>query len=142
MPRGPLPPTLLDWLGEPRRAVVTTLRADGSPAPAATWYRMVDGRVQLSMEDGGLRARNLARDPRVALTALGDDWYTQVTVEGRAVEARSDPDLVEVDAISRHYDGRPYGDRTFRGVIVLVEIERWHAWGLDPGTGERVPRYG
>lgn len=133
MPRGPLPPGLLAWLEEPRPAVVTTLRADGSPTSAATWYRLVDGRVLLSMLDGGLRDRNLQRDPRMSMTVLGTDWYAQVTVEGRAVERRPDHEFVDVDGLSQHYDGRPYRDRAFRGVTVLVEVDRWHAFGLTPG---------
>jgi hypothetical protein len=49
------------------------------------------------------------------------------------VERRPDHDLVEVDELSRHYEGQPYRDREFRGIVVLVEVDRWHAFGLTPG---------
>ncbi len=132
MPAAPLPPGLLAFLEGPRQSVVGTVRDDGSPVTTACWYGLeADGRILLTMDRDSYRLRHLRREPRVALTVLGDDWYNQLSVLGRAVEIRNDPDLADIDALSQRYLGEPYADRSYNGVSVLVEVERWHTWG-DP----------
>ncbi len=56
-----------------------------------------------------------------------------MSVVGRAVETRSDDDLSDIDALSQRYSGVDYDDRTYRGVTVFVEVDRWHTWG-DPAA--------
>ena len=121
------------FLAAPRAAVVGTIRPDGSPVTSATWYEWADGRMLLTMDAAGLRIRNIRRDPRVALTVFGDDMYTSLSVLGSAVEIREDPEFVDIDRLSLRYQGRPYEDRDWRSVTVLVEVERWHAYG-DPAA--------
>lgn len=121
------------FLAVPRAAVVGTIRPDGSPVTSATWYEWADGRMLLTMDAAGLRIRNIRRDPRVALTVFGDDMYTSLSVLGSAVEIREDPEFVDIDRLSLRYKGRPYEDRDWRSVTVLVEVERWHAYG-DPAA--------
>jgi len=133
MPNAPLPPELVHFLERPRPAIVATLRADGSPVTAPTWYDWVDGRVLLTMDAAGHRVANLRRDPRVALTVLAESWYSHLSLLGRVVELRNDPDLVDVDRLSMRYEGQPYEPRNFASVTALVEIERWHTWG-DPAS--------
>jgi PPOX class probable F420-dependent enzyme len=132
MPAAPLPPALRDFLAGPRQAVVGTVRDDGSPVTTACWYGLEhDGRVLLTMDRKSHRLRHLRGDPRLALTVLGDDWYNQLSLIGRAVEIREDPDLADIDGLSHRYRGEPYEDRSYQGISVLVEVERWHTWG-DP----------
>jgi hypothetical protein len=80
----------------------------------------------------GPRARNLRHDARVSLTVLGDDWYEHVSLLGRAVEFRDDSDLADIDALSERYLGEPYDDRSYQGLTVVAEVNRWHIWG-NPG---------
>ena len=132
MPSAPLPAGLLAFLAGPRQAVVGTVRADGSPVTTACWYGVEDdGRILLTMDRDSQRLRHLRGEPRFALTVLGNDWYNQLSLLGRAVEIREDPDLADIDALSHRYLGEPYEDRFYTGVSVLFEIERWHTWG-DP----------
>ena len=133
MPPAPLPEELSRFLGAPHPAVVSSVRPDGAPITAATWYAWEDGRVVLSMEADGLRARNLRGNPAIALTVLADDWYSQVSLIGRVVEFRADPGLAVLDRLSILYTGEPYDDRTLDPVTALVEIDRWSAFG-SPGT--------
>jgi PPOX class probable F420-dependent enzyme len=112
---------------------VATVRADGAPVTAATWYDWVDGHIVLTMDADGLRVRNLRRDPRVALTVIGDDWYTHVSLIGRVVEIRDDPDFLDIDGMSIRYDGVPYDRRDWPSVTAVVALERWHTWG-DPAA--------
>ena len=132
MPAAPLPPELLEFLRKPRQAVVGTVRADGAPVTTACWYGLEDdGRILLTMDRNSHRLRHLRREPRVALTVLGDDWYNQLSILGRAVEVRDDTGLADIDRLSQQYLGEPYEDRSYDGISVLVEIDRWHTWG-DP----------
>ena len=133
MPGAPLPPDLARFVAAPRPAVVGSVRPDGTPVTTAVWYGWEDERILLSMRADGPRARNLRNDPRVALTILGESWYDHVSILGRVVELRDDPDLADLDRLSTRYDGEPYPDRDFRCVSAIVEVERWHTWGT-PGA--------
>jgi PPOX class probable F420-dependent enzyme len=131
MPTGPLPDDVLALLAKPNPAVVTSLRPDGQPVSVATWYLLEeDGRILVNMDEGRKRLDYLRNDPRVSLTALDEDsWYTHVSVQGRVVEFRDDPDLVDIDRLSRHYGGEPYRNRERKRVSAWIAVESWHGWG-------------
>ncbi len=131
MPRGPLTEQARELLAQPCPAVITSVRPDGQPVSVATWYLLEDGGpIMVNMDPARKRNEYLRHDPRVSLTALNEaDWYTHVSVQGRVVEWREDPDLVEVDRLARHYTGKPYANRDRRRVSALIEIDRWHGWG-------------
>jgi PPOX class probable F420-dependent enzyme len=131
MPRGPLPPRLEKFLSAPHPAVVAVAGRDGRPVSAATWYLYDSGRVLLSMSRDGLRHDHMRADPRISLTVLADDWYSQVTVIGRVVELRDDTDLADIDRISRLYRGQPYRRREEALVTADAAVERWYTYG-DP----------
>jgi PPOX class probable F420-dependent enzyme len=131
MPEPPLPPDLDAFLARPNPAVVATLRPDGSPHTAATWYDWEEGRVLLNMEESRLRLKFLRRDRRVSLTVLDEkDWYKHVTLMGRVVSLEDDPDLVDIDRLSQRYRGAPYRVRDRKRVSAWIEVERWHSWDL------------
>jgi len=129
VPTVPLPPELDAFLRLPNPAVVATIRPDGSPHTAATWYDWDGGRALLNMDESRLRLRFMRRDPRVALTVLGEDsWYSHVSLLGRIVSIEDDPDLADIDRLARRYTGRPFRTRDARRVSAWLEPERWHAW--------------
>jgi PPOX class probable F420-dependent enzyme len=128
MPAAPLPDDLAAFLRLPNRAVVSTVRPDGSPVTAATWYGFDGTHVLLSMASDGARLRRIRQNPAVALTALAEDWYAHLSISGRAVEIGRDPDLVDIDALSTLYTGAPYVHRDFDGTSVRVAIDRWETW--------------
>jgi PPOX class probable F420-dependent enzyme len=127
VPAGPVPERLDAFLRGPQPAIIATLRADGAPVTVATWYLWQGDGFILSMDADGPRARNLARDPRISMTVLGDDWYDHVSVRGRVAELRPDPNWADLDAISHHYRGVPYPRETeFGPVTALVAVDSWH----------------
>jgi PPOX class probable F420-dependent enzyme len=128
MPSGPPPEHIQAFLRQPRPAIIGSLLADGSPSTVATWYLWLGGaRLLLSTQKGGFRERNLARDGRVALTVLGEDWYDHVSLRGRVAEMRADPDWADLDAVSQHYRGVPYPrDAGYQPSTVIVEVDAWH----------------
>ena len=91
MPLAPLPDEVVEFLKEPHAAVISTVRSDGAPYSAATWYDWDDGRILVNMDFERLRLSHMRRDPRVAVTVLDiGDWYRAVTVLGTVVEIRDD----------------------------------------------------
>ena len=109
VPPAPLPAELVEFLKEPHAAVVATVRSDGAPYSAATWYEWDDGRILVNMDFERLRLEHLQRDPRVAITVLDlGDSYRAVTVLGGVVELRDDEGLVDIDRLSQRYRGAPY----------------------------------
>ncbi len=135
VPKPPLPQLARELLAGPNPAVITTVRSDGQPVSVATWYLLDGDRVMVTMDAARKRLAYLRADPRVSLTALqADDWYSQVSVQGRVVEMRDDDGLADADRVSRHYNGRPYPDRERPRVTAWIEVDYWHGWGAATGS--------
>ncbi|MFV1961428.1 MAG: PPOX class F420-dependent oxidoreductase [Acidimicrobiia bacterium] len=62
---------------------LATLRSDGSPHLVPVWFIIDGGDVVFQMSEESAKARNLARDPRAALTVEVGRPYNYVTAEGR-----------------------------------------------------------
>ena len=130
MPKPPVPEKVDAFLARPNPAVIATLRPDGAPFTVATWYLWEGGRVLVNMDASRARLEHLRRDPRVALTALGDNWYAQVSLRGRVVSLEPDEDLSDIDRLSKHYGGQPYPNRSDPRVSAWIEVSSWHSWQL------------
>lgn len=110
---------------------MATATKDGQPVTVATWYLFEpDGRVLINLDAGRFRLGHLRRDPRFALDVLdGDDWYSHLSLQLVVTEITDDPGLVDIDALSRHYLGTPYGNRERPRVSARAEIRASMAWG-------------
>jgi PPOX class probable F420-dependent enzyme len=127
VPRAPLPENLVEFLKQPHAAVIATVRSDGAPYSACTWYDWEGGKVLVNMDFERLRLSHIRRDPRVAITVLDiTDWYRAVTVLGRVVELHDDEGLADIDRLSMRYRGEPYWNRDRKRVTALIEPEFWH----------------
>ena len=136
MPTPPLPAELDALLANPNPAVMATVTPDGGPLTVATWYLWEGGRLLLNLDAGRKRLAHLRHDPRVSLTVLDESsWYTHVSLRGRVASIEDDPDLADIDRLSRHYRGRPYSNRERPRVSVWVDVEHWHAWGVGELAG-------
>ncbi|MGQ0575385.1 MAG: PPOX class F420-dependent oxidoreductase [Pseudonocardia sp.] len=71
---------------EQPRAVLATLRADGTPQMSPVLVALDDdGTVMVSTRETALKVRNLRRDPRLWLCVLTDGFFGRwIQVEGRA----------------------------------------------------------
>jgi PPOX class probable F420-dependent enzyme len=78
------------------RAVLATMRADGTPQMSPVLVAMDDaGRVLVSTRETALKVHNLRRDPRLWLCVLPDGFFGRwVQVEGTA-EIVSLPDAMD-----------------------------------------------
>jgi PPOX class probable F420-dependent enzyme len=68
-----LAPELVDRLATERNVWLVTLRPDGSPHLTPIWFVWADGAFWLCTSGGNAKARNLGRDPRVALSLEDGD---------------------------------------------------------------------
>jgi hypothetical protein len=72
-----------------KHKVMATIRADGSPRVSGTEVTFAEGEVWVGSMPGAMKARDLQRDPRVAIHSAPIDVDLQVPdvkVAGRAIE--------------------------------------------------------
>jgi hypothetical protein len=131
-----------------RFVYIGTLRRDGTPRISAVEARVVLGELAMTMIPGTLKARDLLRDPRIALNAPlqhPDDPNEEFKLRGRALEVR-DPELKEAVAVAVDSTSgwRPPLDWHFFSVdishaasIVWSEgVMRMSLWSPDQGVSE------
>jgi PPOX class probable F420-dependent enzyme len=129
MPKPPVPPEIDEFLSKPNPSVIASIRPDGTPHTAATWYVWEGGRVLVNMDESRKRLDYLRQNPNVSITVLDEnEWYRQVTLSGRVVSLDPDPDLADIDRISSHYLGNPYGQRDRDRVSAWIEVDSWYGW--------------
>jgi PPOX class probable F420-dependent enzyme len=123
----PLPPGLLDLLRRPSPCFVATLMPDGSPQLTQTWVATDGEHVVINIVEGMQKARNIARDPRVAINVVDPDNTARFyAVRGRVIATTTEGGAESIDEISHKYLGRPYPN--FSGgpetrVIVTIEAD-------------------
>jgi PPOX class probable F420-dependent enzyme len=72
------------WLSRRHKAVLITLRADGSPQ-SSNVLTAFDGNVfRVSVTAGRAKTHNLTRDPRAVVHLLGDDFWSYASVSSTA----------------------------------------------------------
>jgi PPOX class probable F420-dependent enzyme len=110
-------------------ATVSTVMADGSPQATVVWIE-TDGKfIYFNTAFPRLKARNLERDPRVAITLFDPKhpYKDVLAIRGRA-ELILEGAREHIDKLSRVYTGKPF--RGYRPgqtrVIVKVTPERIH----------------
>ncbi len=82
-------------------AHLATLMPDGSPQSVPVWVGRDADHIIVCTGENSLKARNTARDPRVALSIVDfRDPYSELQIRGRVIERRPDPDLEIMDPIS------------------------------------------
>lgn len=110
-------------------AHLATVLPDGSPHSVPVWID-VDGNDRLVMftQTGSVKARNIERDGRVAISVVDiDDPYRQCDLRGHVV-GRIDGDraLTIADALSVKYTGAAFPWRSPDTVVYAIEPDVSH----------------
>jgi PPOX class probable F420-dependent enzyme len=118
---------------------LATVLPDGAPHSIPIWAILEGDRIAFFTQAKSRKARNLARDPRVALSIVDhENPYRNAQIRGRVVETLDGDQALEViDRISDHYIGQPFPMRS--GTVFLVEPER-SAYVDLPFSHEPAPR--
>ena len=91
---------------EPHLAHLATLMPDGSPQVTPVWVDYDGQHILVNTALGRAKARNLARDPRVALSVVdGARAGRMVAVRGLVVEITEDGADAHIDKLSKKYTG-------------------------------------
>lgn len=121
-----IPPQVKELLDAANFAHLATLMPDGSPQSVPVWVGRDGERIVICTGEASLKARNTARDARVAISLVcHDNPYEEAQLRGRVVERRPDPDLAVMDPISIKYTGKPFPFRAPDGRLALfIELDK------------------
>ena len=106
-------------------AHLATVLPNGSPHTVPLWIGTYGDRIVFLTGPGSRKARNLHRDPRLALSiAPADNPFTPVVVRGRVVEwIEGDAAWEIIDQLAMKYTSAPY-PRGHQRVVAVVEPDR------------------
>lgn len=105
-------------------AHVASVLPSGAPHSVPVWIALEGDRLAFFTQPGSRKARNLAADPRVAISIVDhQEPYKMAQIRGRVVETvKGDEALAIMDRMALRYTGKPFPHRA--GIALLVEPER------------------
>ncbi|TYC14950.1 PPOX class F420-dependent oxidoreductase [Micromonospora sp. MP36] len=106
-------------------AHLASVLPDGAPHCVPVWIGTHGDHVVILTGPHSRKARNLRRDPRVALSLTpADNPFQPVIIRGRVIEwLEGDAAWTIVDQLSTKYTGQPYR-RDEQRVVAVIEPER------------------
>ena len=120
-----IPATHTDLLRDkPAFAQLATLNADGSPQVTPVWVDFDGANILVNTAKGRVKTKNLAREPRVALSISDpENPYRYLGVQGRVTEMTETGADAHIDKMAKKYLGKDtYPFRAPGEVRVLVKI--------------------
>ena len=128
-----LPDELLDLLRRPSLCFVATVMPDGSPQLTQTWVSTDGKHILINTPDHSQKARNVARDPHVAVNIVDpDNTRRYFAVRGRVIATTTEGGRQSIDEISGKYLGRPYpnfGGGPETRMIITIEADSVRSMG-------------
>jgi PPOX class probable F420-dependent enzyme len=120
-----LSPAVRALLDGPNYATLATVLPDGSPHAVPLWIAPHGDHIAVMTGPGSRKARNIERDPRVAISITDRDQpFAMAAIRGRVVERLEGEAAWEiVDRISTVYTGAPYS-RDEERIVLLVEPDQ------------------
>jgi PPOX class probable F420-dependent enzyme len=120
-----LDPDIRRVLDGTANAHIASILPDGGPHSVPVWIGTEGDHIAILTGPGSRKARNLRRDPRVALSLTPvDNPYQPVIIRGRVIQwLEGDAAWKIVDRISTKYTGGPY-PRGEERVVALIEPDR------------------
>jgi PPOX class probable F420-dependent enzyme len=119
-----LPAEVRELLEARNFAHLATVLPDGSPHSVPVWIGVEGDHVVFFTQPESRKARNLAREPRVAISVVDPaNPYRSGQLRGRVVgTVEGDEALEIIDRLAVKYTGEPFPMRS--GIVFLVEPER------------------
>ena len=120
-----IPASHADILTKPAFANLATLNPDGSPQVTPVWVDFDGSHVIVNTARGRVKAKNLAREPRVALSIADPaNPYRYLGIQGRVVEMTEKGGDAHIDKMAKKYLGKDsYPLRKAGEVRIVVKIE-------------------
>ena len=119
-----IPANFMDLFKKPAFASFATLNPDGSPQVTPVWVDFDGTHVIVNTARGRVKAKNLAREPRVALAiADPENPYRYLGIQGRVAEMTEAGADAHIDKMAKKYLGKDsYPFRAPGEVRVMVKI--------------------
>jgi PPOX class probable F420-dependent enzyme len=87
-------------------AYLATLLPDGSPHVTPMWIDHEGDNILMNTAKGRVKLRNIARDPRVAITvADSNNPYDRIVILGRVVNQTEQGAEAHIDKLAKKYTG-------------------------------------
>jgi len=117
-----LDPQVRELLEGPNFVSLATLTAEGAPHATTVWGDVERGHPCFFTQPSSFKARNIDREPRVAMTIFDrENPYRTGQLRGHVVETIwEDEALAIIDRMSRKYTGADFPMRS--GVVYLIEV--------------------
>jgi len=128
-----LPDELLTLLRRASPCFIATTMPDGSPQMTQTWVDTDGEHIVINTVEGYQKTKNVARDPRVAVSVIDparpSHYYE---IRGRVVASTPHGGEEHIEALAQRYLGRPYprygGSGQVR-VILTISADRINVMG-------------
>jgi PPOX class probable F420-dependent enzyme len=128
-----LPENLLDLLRAPSPCFLATTMPDGSPQLTEVWVDTDGENILINTVEGFQKVRNVARDPRVALTVVDrDNPHRYFAIRGTVTGTTTEGAVDHIEKLSYRYFGHAYpwfGGRDQTRVILTIAAHHIH--GID-----------
>lgn len=113
-------------------AHLSSLLPNGSPHTVPVWIDAEGERIAVLTDPASVKARNLRRDPRLAISMTEDrNSYVTLVMRGRVSRwLEGDPAWAIADRISMKYKGEPYS-RAVPRVVALITVDWIRAIAFD-----------
>lgn len=124
-----------EFFEQPNFWHLATVNPDGSPQTTVVWAHARDGKIMVNTALGRIKPRNIAHDPRVALSVYyQENPYANIAVQGRVVEEITGEQAdADIDSLSEKYTGKtpyPWRQPGEERITYLIEPTRvWHRPG-------------
>ena len=121
-----LPPEVRALLEGATFAHLATLTADGSPNSTAIWAGLEGDDIVFFTQEGSLKARNMERDKRVAISITDhDDPYQTAQLRGVVKEVRgAEAAHALSDELALRYTGEPFPYHPPTSRLYVVEVHK------------------
>lgn len=126
--------TQAEFLGNPYYAILTTLRADGTPHQTVVWVDSDGGDVLINTAEGRAKPRHMRANPNVSIAVVDPaNGYHSLVVAGKAELSNEGADA-HIDKLAKKYldaDSYPFRKEGEVRVIVRIKPERIETAGFE-----------
>ena len=123
-----LPQDLIDLLHQPSPCYIATTMPDGSPQLTQTWAGTDGKHIVINTVQGFQKARNVGRDPRVAVNVCDPANHSRYfAIRGRVTHATTQGGADHIERLAQRYLGGPYpwyGGRDQIRLILTITADK------------------
>ncbi len=128
-----LPDDLISLLRDRSTCYLATSMPDGSPQLTQTWVDTDGHHILINTVVGYQKARNVERDPRVAVSVASTDNPSRYfSIRGRVISSTPDGAAEHIETLAQRYLGGPYpwyGGHDQTRLLLTITADSIHTMG-------------